>query len=179
MKNSIKLIPFHDKFLPEMYEIYGDQEQRLNILPKKSYITMDQFETNFKRHIEFKYTEFKLIQDDTHEFMGFVIAYDYMREDCHMKVTVYVKPEFQHGMYALIAVVKFIDFLFNFYNLNKIFTEVYSFNEASIKLHKTFGFTEEGCFKEYKYYNGKFHDMYIYSTKREDFYNRIKGLNLL
>ena len=179
MKNSIQLIQFADSYLPRMYEIYGDQEQRVNILPKKSYITMDQFEINFKRHIESKYTEFKIIKDDSHDFIGFLIAYDYMRDDSHMKVTVYVKPEFQYGAYGLIAAVKFIDFLFKFYNLNKIFTEVYDFNEPSLKLHKTFGFVEEGRLKEYKYYNGKLHDMLIFAVTREDFYERIKKLRLL
>ena len=179
MTNSIRLIQFMDSYLPKMYEIYIDQEQRLNILPKKSYVTMDQFETNFKRHIESKYTEFKIIRDDSNDFIGFVIAYDYMRDDNHMKVTVYVKPEFQHGAYGLVAVVKFIDFLFSYYNLNKIFTEVYDFNVPSIKLHNTFGFEEEGRLKEYKYYNGRFHDMLIFAITREKFYERVEKLRLL
>ena len=179
MENSIELIKFSDDYLPELYEVYSDQEQRLNILPKKSYITKEQFESNFKRHIEFKYTEFRIIKDNLNKFIGFVIAYEHLPEDSHMKVSVYVKPEFQHGAYGLVAVVKFVDYLFKFYNLNKLFTEVYDFNMPSIKLHETFGFTREGHLKEYKYYDGKYHDMFIYSVTRGIFYERIKGLHLL
>lgn len=179
MKNSIQLVQFVDDYLPKLYEIYSDQEQRLNILPQRQYITMEQFETTFKRHIESKYTEFKIIKDDSHEFIGFVIAYDYMRNDGHMKVTVYIKPECQYGVYGLIAVVKFIDFLFNYYNLNKLFTEVYEFNKASISLHNTFGFVKEATLKEYKYYNGEYNDMLIYSTTRKEFYERVEKLHLL
>ena len=179
MKNSIELVRFSDDYLSDIYDVYGDQEQRLNVLPKKSYITREQFEANFKRHIEFKYTEFKIIKDDSNKFIGFVIAYEYLPDDGHMKVSVYVKPEFQHGAYGLIAVVKFVDYLFKFYNLNKLFTEVYDFNTPSIKLHDTFGFTKEGHLKEYKYYNGEYHDMLIYAVTRETFYGKIKGLHLL
>lgn len=179
MKNSIRLVQFVDEYLPMLYEIYSDQEQRLNILPQRQYITMDQFEQTFKRHIESKYTEFKIICDDDNKFIGFVIAYDYARNDSHMKVTVYVKPQYQHGAYGLIAVVKFIDYLFNYYNLNKIFTEVYEFNQASVKLHQTFGFVQEACLKEFKWYNGKYYDILIYSIHRKQFYERIEKLNLL
>ncbi len=179
MKTSIQLNQFVDEYLPQLYEIFSDQEQRLNILPQRQYITSDQFEKTFKRHIESKYTEFKIISDNEHDFIGFVIAYDYMRNDSHLKVTVYIKPEFQHSTYGFVAVVKFIDFLFNYYNLNKVFTEVYSFNEASVALHTTFGFKQEASLSEYKYYNGKYYDMIIYSIKRENFYERIEKLRLL
>ena len=117
--------------------------------------------------------------DNYHDFIGFVIAYEYLPDDSHMKVSVYVKPEFQHGAYGLVAVVKFVDFLFTYYNLNKIFTEVYEFNTPSIKLHNTFGFSKEGHLKDYKYYNGKYHDMIIFSITRRNFYERIEELHLL
>ena len=69
--------------------------------------------------------------------------------------------------------------LFTYYNLNKIFTEVYEFNTPSIKLHNTFGFSKEGHLKDYKYYNGKYHDMIIFSITRRNFYERIEELHLL
>ena len=102
-----------------------------------------------------------------------------MKNDNHMKVTVYIRPEFQSRAYGILAAVKFIDYLFKFYNINKIFTEVYEFNEISLKIHDSLGLSKEACLKEYKYYNGKYYDMYVYSVKREEFYRIVEEKRLL
>ncbi len=179
MKNSVQLSNFKDEYLPDIYEIYSDQDQRLNILPKRQYITFEQFESTFKRHIQSKYTEFKIISNDKGDFIGFVIAYDYMKNDNHMKITVYIKPEFQSRFYGIFAAAKFIDYLFKFYNINKIFTEVYEFNNVSLKIHDSLGLCKEACLKEYKYYNGRYYDMYIYSMSRDLFYSIAEKKRLL
>jgi RimJ/RimL family protein N-acetyltransferase len=43
-------------------------------------------------------------------------------------------------------------------NLHRINSEVYSFNERSLRLHKKVGFTEEGRRREAGYRNGRYHD---------------------
>ncbi len=154
MKNTVRLVNFRDEYLAEIYEIYSDQDQRLNILPTRQYLTIEQFEPVFKRHIEKKYAEFKLIFDQKDNLIGFALAYDYMKNDSHMKITVYIKPKFQSRFYGLFAAAKFMDYLFRFYNVRKIFTEVFAFNSVSLKIHDALGLTKEACLKEYKYYNG-------------------------
>lgn len=179
MENSIQLVNFQDAYLPALYEIFSDQEQRLNILPKRQYLTIEQFEPVFKRHIETKYTEFKIIRDSRNDFIGFVIAYDYMKNDNHMKITVYIKPEFQSRYYGVLAAAKFIDYLFKYYSINKIFTEVYEFNHVSLRIHDSLGLCKEACLREYKYFNGKYYDMYIYSMSRSFFYELAEKKRLL
>ena len=103
---DIRLENYQDSFLPMLYKVYSDQEQRLNILPQKQYVTIEQFEPIFKRHIESKYTEFKVICNKNNVFIGFAIAYDYMKNDAHMKITIYITPEYQRIGYGIIAAVK-------------------------------------------------------------------------
>ena len=162
MTNSIKLISFEDRHLPELYKIFSDQDERRNILPHRQHLTSRQFEDVFKRHVETKYTEFKIICDDNYDFIGFVIAYDYMKNDGHMKFTLYIKSELRSEGYGIFAATKFVDYLFKYYNIHKIFTEVYAFNDVSIDIHDKLQLTKEACLKDYKFFNGEYFDMYIY-----------------
>lgn len=179
MKNSIQLVSFEDNHLPELYRIFSNQEERRNILPHRQHLTFGQFETTFKRHVESKYTEFKIIRDHNHDFIGFAIAYDYMKNDGHMKITLYIKPELRSGWYGIFAAAKFVDYLFMYYNIHKIFTEVYAFNLPSVKIHDKLELYKEACLRDYKFYNGIYYDMYIYSMTRNSFYDLAARKRLL
>ena len=177
MDTSLKLIQFEDKYYEPLYKIYGEQSERLGVLPHKQYTTFEQFKENFRKHIEGKYTVFKIVRDDRYDFIGFLIAYDYSRNDAQLKVSVYILPQFR-ALYGFLAVARFIGDLFRYFNLNKIFTEVYEFNEESIRMHEVFGFRREAVLQEYKYYDGKYYAMHIFSIGRDDFYDRIQKLGI-
>ncbi len=179
MKNSIQLVSFEDSHLPELYRIFSDQQERRNILPHRQHLTFSQFEATFKRHVETKYTEFKIIRDQNHDFVGFLIAYDYMRNDGHMKFTLYIKPALRSGLYGIFAGAKFVDYLFRYYNIHKVFTEVFAFNQPSINIHNKLELYKEACLKDYKFYDGKYYDMYIYSMTRDFFYDLVERKRLL
>ncbi|MRI34297.1 UDP-4-amino-4,6-dideoxy-N-acetyl-beta-L-altrosamine N-acetyltransferase [Endozoicomonas sp. OPT23] len=53
-----------------------------------------------------------------------------------------------------------LEYAFNTLKLNKIFCEVLSFNAAVIKLHKKFGFVEEGVFRQQHLVDGIFTDVH-------------------
>lgn len=52
--------------------------------------------------------------------------------------------------------------------LHRIRSEVFSFNERSIRLHKRLGFTREGCRREAVYVNGKYHDEIYFGMLRKE-----------
>ena len=64
---------------------------------------------------------------------------------------------------------KFIPFLFNEYNLNKISLEVLSTNNRAISLYTKLGFKSEGVKREEIYKNNKFIDSVIMSILKKEF----------
>ncbi|MEH1867859.1 MAG: UDP-4-amino-4,6-dideoxy-N-acetyl-beta-L-altrosamine N-acetyltransferase [Nostoc sp.] len=53
----------------------------------------------------------------------------------------------------------FLEYTFEVLQIRKLCCEVFAFNISTIKLHKKFGFTEEGCFKQHIFKNGKYEDV--------------------
>ncbi|MDF5709872.1 MAG: UDP-4-amino-4,6-dideoxy-N-acetyl-beta-L-altrosamine N-acetyltransferase [Nostoc sp. S4] len=53
----------------------------------------------------------------------------------------------------------FLEYIFEVLQIRKLCCEVFSFNISTIKLHKKFGFNEEGCLKQHILKNGKYEDV--------------------
>ncbi len=66
----------------------------------------------------------------------------------------------------------FIDYMFAQYPINKVFFDVYSYNQESLTSNLKAGFILEATIKEYRFYNNTFHDLSILSISRNDFYKR-------
>jgi len=82
----------------------------------------------------------------------------------------YIEKEFRkNGMVGLVT-IDFFNAMFQYYNIHKIYTEVYDYNQNSIKYQIHFGFTEECRLKNYRYFDGKYWDTIYYSLSREEFY---------
>lgn len=61
-----------------------------------------------------------------------------------------------------------LTYIFEEIGIRKICCEVFSFNMATIKLHKKFGFHEEGCLHKHILKNGKYEDVVILALFKED-----------
>jgi diamine N-acetyltransferase len=78
-----------------------------------------------------------------------------------------------HGQgLAYKSYLKFIPFLFESYNLNKISLEVLENNERAICLYKKLGFKVEGIKREEVYKNGKYINSIIMSILHSEFKDR-------
>jgi RimJ/RimL family protein N-acetyltransferase len=47
-------------------------------------------------------------------------------------------------------------------NFHRLEAEIVDYNEKSINLFESLGFKHEGTMREAKYYEGKYHDIFIY-----------------
>lgn len=81
-------------------------------------------------------------------------------------------PEHQHKGYASEAISLVLRYYFDERRYQKCTAEVYSFNEASIKLHERLGFTLEGRLRRMVYTGGSFHDSLFYGITHEEFRDR-------
>jgi RimJ/RimL family protein N-acetyltransferase len=80
-----------------------------------------------------------------------------------------IAPEQQRKGYATEAIRLVLRYYFNEKRYQKVNAEVYSFNEASIRLHERLGFVLEGRLRRTVYSDGQFYDALVYGLLREEF----------
>lgn len=119
------------------------------------------------------YHEFKIVNYND-EKIGFCYSYEYI--DGTIKTVMYIKDEYQNSGVGVLAEIAFIDYLFNLYPIRKIYNHVYSYNEQSLNSHLKAGFNTEGKLLGYRYYAGDYHDVYILSITKDDFYRHYENI---
>jgi UDP-4-amino-4,6-dideoxy-N-acetyl-beta-L-altrosamine N-acetyltransferase len=62
----------------------------------------------------------------------------------------------------------FLEYLFEEFNIRKLCCEVLSFNVTTIKLHKKFGFQEEGIFRKHVLKNNEYIDVFFMSLFKNE-----------
>lgn len=67
---------------------------------------------------------------------------------------------------------------FNQLNLNKIFTETFSFRKYHIEILEKFGFKRDGFLREHQYVNGKYYGSIIHSILKSEFFEKYGGKNV-
>lgn len=73
---------------------------------------------------------------------------------------IYIGDESFRGKgYAKSATGLFVAYIFDYYNLNKIYLHVRCDHEAAVRLYQKVGFTEEGRFSQEVYVEGRYIDM--------------------
>ncbi len=68
-----------------------------------------------------------------------------------------------------------MNYIFNRYNLNKIYAKIRKDNEASIKSCLSIGYSIDGTLRQDIYMQGEFKDMVIMSILKEEFLSRNDG----
>ncbi len=65
-----------------------------------------------------------------------------------------------------------LNFYFRELRYQKVLVTCYAFNEASIKLHESFGFQHEGRIRRMIFTNGQYHDALLMGMTVEEFTTR-------
>ncbi len=160
----------------EIYRLFTDPSVGPMIINKPDHNSMTVFSKWLDRHLESNFNDFMVFRTDENEFVGFAYSYEFHGLDGHCQFTVAVKPEHQRSGIGGILAIQFLEYLFQNYNLRKVYIHIYGNNIHSRQCAEMFGFQVEGSLHEYRYYNGKFEDLLIYSVTRPCFYDTIKRI---
>jgi len=76
--------------------------------------------------------------------------------------------------YAEDACKQLLDYGFMELNLNKVWTEIYEFDEKKKSLYDTFRFSQDGLLRQNYFYNGQWWDSRILSLLEEDYRSAMK-----
>lgn len=93
---------------------------------------------------------------------------DWISRNCMFGIAI---PEtgFQGKGYGKEVIKILFEYAFNQLNLFKISLEVTSFNANSIHIYEKMGFEKEGVLKNQYFWNGTYHDVFVYGLFKENF----------
>ncbi|TYB96789.1 MAG: GNAT family N-acetyltransferase [Kosmotoga sp.] len=83
------------------------------------------------------------------------------------RISIFIKLSEQNKGYAKRSLRMIVDHCFNMLNFHRLEAEIVDYNEKSIKLFESLGFKREGIMREAKYYEGKYHDIYLYGLLKD------------
>lgn len=113
------------------------------------------------------------------EPIGFVYAYDYNPFDKYVFWTIALHPAYTNIGWGVEAALLFLNYLFTYFDLHKVCSEQYAFNERSIRLLRRAGAEEEGRFTAQRYYQGAYHDVIRLAGTRDQWeHTRQKAIKL-
>lgn len=69
-----------------------------------------------------------------------------------------------------------LDYAFAVKGLERIYTEVFSFNERSRNLMERVGFQQEGLLRQHDFHNGVRQDIYIFGILKPEFYQKYETI---
>ena len=169
-------IPFvrydHRRHLEPLFRYMTDAEEEVWFLSRCESNSLRDFDGWIQDRLRHFYHDFFVIEAADGGFIGIVYSYDFHMRDGHCKAAVYIAPEWRRGGMGAIAGIQFIRHLLRFYPLRRIHCDVYAYNEKSLTSLRQCGFEQTGVVKEYRYFNGKYHDLVLLSVSRDDFLNK-------
>jgi len=65
-----------------------------------------------------------------------------------------------------------LDYAFTVRNLERIYAEVYGFNQRSLRLMEHVGFQKEGVLRQHEIHNGARQDMHFFGMLKAEFYQK-------
>lgn len=167
----VLLTPYDEKYREFVYSCHCNMSVRMLWTDEREFYSIEQFMEHFQSELRrFYHVYFIILEKKDRKPIGFVYSYNYNHSDGLIYETIFIVPKFQTKGFGAEAGLLFTDYLWRFYPLRKIYCDVYGYNAKSQKLLKGVGFEVEGTFKEHRFFDGSYYDMFRFSCFRNNFY---------
>ncbi|MEV0620383.1 GNAT family protein [Nonomuraea sp. NPDC050404] len=104
--------------------------------------------------------------------VGAIVTHDVQRHHGTFLYGISVGSRHHRKGYASEAIVLLLRYMFFERRFQKAEAWVYSYNDASLALHRRMGFVEEGRRRRSHYANGRYHDEVIFGMTMEEYTER-------
>ena len=102
------------------------------------------------------------------EPIGFIYSYEFSLSDRHCTVTTFISREYKsHGLGAE-GHALFLNYLFSYYDLIKVYADIYENNTFSLNASLRGGYIVEGRFPRHRFHNGEWLTMLRLALYREN-----------
>lgn len=121
--------------------------------------------------------DFEIHDQATGDLIGHCGLYYISWTNRTAEFTVYIGDmNYRRGGYGSDALRLLFSFGFDSLNLNRIWCEVYSNNEA-IQVYRHLGFKDEGCLRKHHYDEGKYWDSYMLGLLKDEWHTENTGVS--
>ena len=106
---------------------------------------------------------FAIVRKQDKTLVGKITFYDLNTLNRSAGLGLLIDPDERRKGYAADALRVLIRYLFRYRGLNKVYAQTAEFNAGAVKLLESLGFKKDACLRDHHFYNGEFHDTFIYS----------------
>lgn len=135
-------------------------------------LSYEQFCDNFQRRLR-GFIDTALMVDIVnkagHSTAGMIYNYKSNYIDKNTYICIYLDKQFRNKKIGTDAGYLFLKYLFSYFGFNKIYAEIFEYNEVSLHIAKRNFFIEEACLKNHRWYGNRFWNYYILSIDRDGF----------
>lgn len=162
-----------------LFAYAASPETQSLFMRQASFNSQAEFDRWLMRMLDSEFHDFCIVSDDVDGApLGFTFSYDFRPYDGHCKLTCCAFSEVAKPGVGATAGLLMADRLFRSYPLRCIYTEVYSYNGRSLRIHEkaSHGWKEVAVFEGYRYLDGDYHDLHVFRMERDVFYRRYSKL---
>lgn len=115
--------------------------------------------------------------NETNEIVGIIslINMDYKNRSAELIIDIGKRTAWGKGI-GKSAVKLIMDYAFMELNLNRLYLQVFDFNDRAVSLYEKLGFVQEGRQREALYREGKYHDIITMSVLQNE-YGKVANIN--
>lgn len=119
--------------------------------------------------------EVRLLVDVGGAMVGSLRTFEVDHHNGRFSFHISIVAEHRRRGYAADAAGIVMGWYFDELRYHKCVQQVYSFNAASLALHKRLGFSEEGCLREAVFADGSYHDEILFGMRADEYRARARS----
>lgn len=172
----LNLVEIRQEHLQDLFLLFGDDKvtQYYNIKtfqkPEDGQIYLDWFQNRFKEGLGIRWG----IQLKGEKNIIGTIGYNNFAENHRANLGYDLQSAFWNRGYMSEAASAVIDFGFNDLKINRIEADVMIGNHLSERLLSKLGFRNEGCLRDWMYWDNRHFDMTMFSLLKREWVSKIK-----
>jgi RimJ/RimL family protein N-acetyltransferase len=116
--------------------------------------------------------QFMIVRPTDRSRVGLISAYNADLHNLTTRVALIVAPEYEQQGWVMDAVALFLGYLFETWNLRKVYYETIEFNYARFASGLNTRFHVEGCLKHHTFHAGQYWHVYTLAVYREEWAKR-------
>lgn len=136
---------------------------------RREAISLEEFKLELERDFSCdRHEQYMICKRKTEEPIGTIFSYNYNFVDGYTFVTTFLSYGNEGSGRGVEAFLLFVVHLFEAYELHKVYTEVYEYNQLSLRTMLNGGLVEEGRFKEHRLFEERRWDLIRLAAFRHD-----------
>ena len=140
------------------------QSQTVHPLP---FLTVAEASERFKKSEKSNERQtFTIVSKEGKTPIGKISFFNYNTLNLSVELGILIDPDHRQQGHAKDAMLVLIKYLFRYRNLNKVYCETADFNTDAVQLLESLDFKKDGTLRNHHFYNGEFHDKFVYSLLR-------------